>query len=232
MLLDLWNSYLYEPLLNALIWIYNGWAEGNMGWSVVYLTVLLRLALLPLTLLSFRNDARNVDLNEEIDKLAGEFKYDPVLQKEEVRRRLKAKKIRPWAKALSLGIQGLVLLLLYQVFVGGITGERLVKVLYSFVDFPGTINRMFYGFDLLASHTYFWPGIVGIWLFLEVYRGLKKQKRTFKRGDLFYLVLFPLGVFLFLWAIPMVKSIFVLSSMIFSFIVRITIQPFFRNKKK
>ena len=231
MLLEFWNIYLYEPVFNFLIWIYNNWADGNMGWAVIYLTVSLRLMLLPLTILSERNKAKNAEVEQEIAQLAKDFHYDRVAQKQEIRRRLKLRRIQPWAKALSLGVQALVFLLLYQVFISGITGQRMLKTLYSFVDFPGTINNIFYGFNLKAAHDVFWSGIVGIWLLLEIYISFKKRSNNLSRRDLFYFIFFPLGVFIFLWALPMVKSLFILTSMVFSFAVHMVLKPFFRPKK-
>ena len=35
MILNLWNDLLYQPLFNFLIWIYNTWTDGNLGWAVV-----------------------------------------------------------------------------------------------------------------------------------------------------------------------------------------------------
>lgn len=190
-MLEIWNTYLYQPVFNFLIWIYNNWADGNMGWAVIYLTISLRVLILPLTIISERNAARNAEVEEELTKLASEFKYDRVAQKQEIRRRMKQRRVQPWAKALSLGIQALVFVLLYQVFIGGITGLRMLKTLYHFVDFPGEINRMFYGFDLKAMHDIFWSGIVGVWLLLEVYLGSRKKPGGATRGDLFYFLFFP-----------------------------------------
>ncbi len=229
--MEIWNTYLYEPVFNFLIWIYNNWADQNMGWAVIYLTASLRLLLLPLTILSERNKAKNEEVTQEINKLAKEFHYDRVAQKQEIRRRLKLRRVQPWAKALSLAVQALVFLLLYQVFISGITGQRMLKTLYSFVDFPGTINSIFYGFNLKAAHDIFWSGIVGLWLLAEIYIGFKKRKGDLRRGDLFYFIFFPLAVFIFLWALPMVKSLFVLTSMVFSFAVHILLKPFFSQKK-
>lgn len=202
-----------------------------MGWAVIYLTATLRLLLLPLTILSERNKAKNAEVHEEINKLAKDFHYDHVAQKQEIRRRLKLRRVQPWAKALSLAAQALVFVLLYQVFISGIAGQRILKTLYSFVDFPGTINNIFYGFNLKASHDIFWSGIVGLWLLIEIYIEFQPRKKNLRRGDLFYFIFFPLGVFIFLWALPMVKSLFVLTSMAFSLIVHIMLKPFFSQKK-
>ncbi len=202
-----------------------------MGWAVVYLTIALRVLILPLTIIGERNTAKNEEVEAEIVKLAKEFHYDKVQQKQEIRRRLKHRRVQPWAKALSIAIQALVFILLYQVFINGITGVRMLRTLYPFVDFPGEINRMFYGFDLKKTHDIIWSGIVGIWLALEIYVGFRK-KRSLHRGDLFYFLFFPVGVFFFLWILPMVKSLFVMTSMAFSLVVHVMVHPFFVSNKK
>lgn len=232
MLAELWNVYLYQPVFNALIWIYNNWAGQNMGVAVIYLTIGLRILLLPLTVITERNRAENKETEAEVLRLNKEFHYDPVLQKEEIRRQLKKRKIKPWAKTLNIAVQALVFILLYQVFISGIAGEKMARTLYYFVDFPGRINQIFYGFDLLATHDALWAGIVGAWLAVEIYIGFLLRKDTLAKGDLFYFVLFPLFVFFFLWILPMVKSLFILTSMLFSAIVGGFLGMLFRPRKK
>ena len=125
----IWNDLLYQPLFNILIWLYNNTAGQNLGWAVVYLTIMLRVILLPLTIIAERNKIRDEQVGEEIKKLEKEFHNDSAQLKDEVRQVVKANKINPWAKASSLGIQLLVLVLLYQVFLQGITGEKLLRTL-------------------------------------------------------------------------------------------------------
>ncbi|MFH1286311.1 MAG: YidC/Oxa1 family membrane protein insertase [Candidatus Magasanikbacteria bacterium] len=220
MIIEIWNTYLYEPMFNLLIWMYNNWTEESLGWAVIYLTIMLRIALLPFTVISERSKIKNQDLYEDVEKLAKEFQNDPVLQKEEIRKALKNRKVQPWAKSIALGIQALFLVLLYQVFLRGVTGEKVLRVLYDSIEFPGVINTYFYGFDLGARHDVISAGIVACWLAIEIYLGTRKAKAGVMRADLAYFILFPLTVFLFLFFLPMVKALFVLTSMVFTGIVR------------
>jgi len=226
-----WNDFLYQPLFNFLIWIYNTWTDGNLGWAVVYLTILLRVVLLPFTLITERNQIRNEALVDEVRAIEKAYAKDPVLKKQEVRRILKKRRVQPWAKVVTIGVQVLVLVLLYQVFLRGITGEKILKILYPTVDFPGTINTDFYGFDLGARHDWLWAGAVGLFLFLEVYLELQKRKRGLGKGDLAYGVLFPAFVFLLLWWLPMVKSLFILTSILFSVIIGWFSRSLFRKRQ-
>src|SRR3989344_3865333 len=130
----LWNTYLYQPLFNTLIWIYNNFTAQNFGWAVVYLAILVRVVLLPFTIMEERNKIRNLRLVDAVKEVERGYKSDPILKKEEIRKVLKKRKVQPWLTVVVLGAQLLVLVLLYQVFLQGITGERVFRTLYSFVD--------------------------------------------------------------------------------------------------
>lgn len=230
--MTIWNDILYQPLFNVLIWIYNNWTTQNMGWAVVYLTILLRIALIPLSIIQISNQKRNEALLQEMKKVDAEFKNDQVMKKQQIRELLKKRKVSPWAKFLSLGIQGLVLVLLYQVFLQGISGEKILKTLYTFIDFPGTINTQFFGFDLRMRHDVVWPLLVSLGIFLENYTEYRQRKLSFTKADLSYFTLFPLAIFFILWMLPMVKSLFVLTSIIFSAIFDSILSHVFRPQEK
>ncbi|HLD31678.1 MAG TPA: YidC/Oxa1 family membrane protein insertase [Patescibacteria group bacterium] len=225
----IWHDFLYQPLFNLLIWIYNNWTEANLGWAVVYLTILLRLVLLPFTLISEKDRVKNEQVAKEIKRLNRELINDQVLKKEEIRRLLKQKKVKPWSKMVVLLIQILVLVLLYQVFLRGITGDKIMKILYPFIEFPGKINTNFYGFELGQSHDIVWPGFVALLLILEIYFHYRKQKIGLNKADLAYFLIFPLFSFFALWILPMVKSVFILTSILFSAIIHQFSTVFFRG---
>ncbi len=186
-----------------------------MGWAVVWLTIFLRIVLLPFTIISERNALKQKEVEAQAVLAAKAFKNDPIAQKEEVRRIMQKNHVSPWAKAMALGFQILVFILLYQVFIRGITGDRIVKILYPWIDFPGKINVYFYGFNIGATHDAFWAGLAGIYLFISIYLS-EVSHREKDRSKVTFLFLFPLFTFALLWYLPMVKSIFILTTMIFS----------------
>lgn len=228
---NLWHNYLYQPVFNFLIWIYNNWTDMNFGWAVVYLTIILRILLLPFSLINERNRVKNAQIEDGIRKLEKEYHTDAIQRKEEIRRLLKQQRVQPWARVIVLGVQLLVLILLYQVFLRGITGEKILSILYPWVDFPGYIETNFYGFELGEVRTFVWPGIVAVWLFAEIYVDLHKKGKI-KKKDLMFFLLFPTFVFVILWYLPMVKSLFILTSMAFSFIVAVPSKAIFSAEPK
>ncbi len=227
----IWITFLYQPLFNVLIWIYNNIAGKNMGWAVIWLTIFLRLALLPLTIISERNAYKEINAETEAAEAAKAFKHDPIARKEIVRKIIKKNKISPWAKVATLLIQVLTLILLYQVFVRGMSGEKIFKFLYYFNDFPGKINNNFYGFDIGRVHDWIWSGAAAIYLFFGILIE-NRHRKTWTSAEVTFLIIFPVFTFGLLWVLPMVKSLFILTSMMFSDTIRLLRIAFFPIKKE
>lgn len=230
LLVEIWNNFLYIPLFNSLIWLYNNWGKENLGYAVIILTVALRVVLLPLSVVSERNKFRYRLLDQELAETQKAYKDDRVLLKEQVRGLLKKYKVKPWAKTLVLGIQALVLVLLYQVFIHGITYSKL-NVLYPFVIRPEVINTKFYGFELGLRDAR-WAGLVGLVLFLEIYLDQRRRKAKVSRNEQIYAIFFPVMSFLILYALPMVKSVFILTSLAFSYTLSMFRWAFYPAKKE
>ncbi len=216
-LVYIWNTFLYIPLFNALIWLYNGPAGENLGYAVIYLTVILRVFLLPLSFASARSQLRYQMMEQKFVELKKSYKEDTVKLKEEARKLMKKYRVSPWAKGLSIFIQGLVLVLLYQVFIHGIAYSKL-NVLYPSVARPELINTDFYGFNI-GDHSALWAFGVGFVLFVEIYFDQKKHAEGLTTNDYIYAILFPLMSALILWSLPMVKSLFILTTLAFSYIL-------------
>lgn len=231
MIIEFWNQFLFVPLFNVLIWIYNNVAEQNFGWAVVCLTLFIRFVLLPFSIIGEINDRKNKELEKELEKIMKSYKHDPVLQKEEIRKELKTKKVSAWAKVVVIFIQALVFFLLYKVFVTGISGEKMLYFLYFWNDFPGTINTSFLGFELAKRHDIFWPILVALLLAFEIYLDLIKKSRKLEKRDLFFFILYPTAIFLFLWWLPLVKAVFFFVTILFSLILKNILDILFNKEK-
>lgn len=226
---DLWNTYLYEPMFNVLIWLYNNWAKESFAVAVILLTVGIRLVLLPFSIISERNKVRYDRLQESMDRIKKDFKNDLIAQREAIRKAFKEEKVSPWAKAIMIIVLALSFLLLYQVFIRGLTGERL-NILYSWNFRPGKINTDFLGWDI-SKHSIVWPAIVALVLFIEITLKQWPNRSSLTRPDLLYRILFPFFTAFLLWLLPMVKSIFILTSLSFSYFLMLLRRIFFPPEK-
>ena len=186
-----------------------------MAAAVIILTVLLRILLLPLSIISERNKDKYSKIESQIAKLGEQFKNDPEQKKERIRVLLQENEVNYWAKAFLLSIQGFMLILLYQVFLGGFNAPQLQE-LYAWVTRPDYVNTQFFSFDI-AQHDWRWSALVAILLFLEI--RVSHAGKKVSTGDAWYIFGFPLMTFLVLSALPMAKSLFILTSMLFSFMI-------------
>jgi membrane protein insertase Oxa1/YidC/SpoIIIJ len=231
MLADIWFTFFFQPLFNILIYIYNTIANNNLGWAVIWLTIFLRIFLLPFSFISERNSYKQKKVEAEAKKVAQAFRGDPVAMQEEFRMIVKKNKISPWAKVLVLGVQVLVIVLLYQVFIQGITGERVIKLLYPIIDFPGNINVLFYGFNVGQTGVASWAFVAAAYLMVVIFleHGIRKE---WTKPEAVYLFLFPLMTFTALWYLPMVKSLFILTTMMFSTILSLVGKVIFPREQE
>ena len=213
-----WNQYLYVPLFNFLVWLYQTYGFYNLGLAVIILTILLRIALLPFTILAERGKIISQELTIKVKEIERDFASDPVKKKIAIRKFLKKKRVRPWAKAIVLGIQGVTLVLLYQVFVGGISTEEKLHLLYPSVPRPDFINTSFLWADI-AKPELVLPAIVAGYIFAEIFILQLNRREELTRREQIYSMLFPAFSFLILAFLPSVKSIFILTSLVFSSII-------------
>ncbi|MFH1098712.1 MAG: YidC/Oxa1 family membrane protein insertase [Candidatus Uhrbacteria bacterium] len=209
-----WHDVLFQPLLNALFFLYNEASGENLGIAVIELTVAIRLILLPFSIVSERKQARLESLSREVGEIRQHYRNDSVRQREEARKLFRRYRVYPWAKMVVLGVQILVLILLYQTFIGGLRIERLHD-LYPFVRHPDFVNTFFLGFNV-ATRNVWWAIAVGVFLFVEIAFAQQQRRNTLGRRDFVYRYAFPVAAALVLTRLPMVKSIFILTSMFFS----------------
>lgn len=200
-----------------------------MGYAVIIMTVMLRVCLLPLSIISERDVNRQKQVEQEALQAAKSFKNDPVAKKEEARRIIRKHRVSPWAKVVSLTIQGLMLILIYQVFVGGMVGDRTVNILYEHNELTNKVNLDFYGFDISKRKDFVWAGVCALYLFVSILIN-EISRKDLDKSELYFLFLFPLFIFLFLYYLPMVKALFILTSMVFSDILRVLRLIFFPVK--
>lgn len=213
-----WNQYLYIPLYNFLIWLYLNYSAYNLGVAVIILTILLRLLLMPFTILVERGKIIGEAAERAVREIQRDFANDPVKQRHFIRRYLKRNKLRPWAKAVVLGVQGLVLVLLYQVFIGGINTQEKIPLLYSWIPRPDFINTQFFWFDI-AQRNFFLAAIVAGYIFAEILIGQWEEKVKPTQQEQTFALFFPVMTFLVLAWLPSVKSLFILTSLLFSTII-------------
>jgi YidC/Oxa1 family membrane protein insertase len=142
MLSNIWNTILYQPLLNALAFLVSIIPGGDVGLAVIVLTILVKIILFPLSQKSIESQAQMNILAPELNKIkaSGASKEEQARQTFEL---YKQHKTNPFSGCLLVLIQIPIIFALYYVFFKGINFES--GLLYSFVHVPENINMIFLG---------------------------------------------------------------------------------------
>jgi len=164
-IVNLFNTVLYLPLFNALIWLYNNVSFGDLGIAIVILTVLIRFILYPFSKKAISSQKSITALQPEIKKIQKESQ-----NKEEQARQMmelyKKHKVNPMAGCLPILIQLPILIALYRVFFAGLDMGRL-EGLYSFIQRPETINFVFLGLVDLSKRSIVFAFLAGALQFFQ-----------------------------------------------------------------
>lgn len=142
MLLNIWDTVLYGPLLNALAFLVSIVPGGDVGIAVIILTLIVKTILFPLSQRSIESQIKMNLLAPELKKIKnnGSSKEEQAKQTFEL---YKHHKTNPFSGCLLVLIQIPVIFALYYVFLKGIDFQS--GLLYSFIDAPKYINMVFLG---------------------------------------------------------------------------------------
>lgn len=162
----LFNEVLYKPLYNALIIFYNIIPGHDLGIAIIILTVLLRLALHPLSKKAIASQRRLQEIQPEIQTLQEKYKKDPQKQAAVIMEFYREKKISPMSGCLPLLIQLPLLIALYQVFLAGLSSNGLSN-LYDFVAMPDMISPITMGILDLSKSNIILAAIAGAAQFVQ-----------------------------------------------------------------
>src|SRR3989344_5024715 len=156
---NIFHSFLVIPILNILIGLYklllSVGIPGALGFSLILLTVLIRLVLHPLTVTQIKSAKKLGQLKPELDKLSGKYKNDKQRLHQEQLKLYQQAGINPAAGCLPLLLQMPILIALYNLFFQLLTNGNMAKVVTEVnkvVYFPflriSTFDLNFFGMDL------------------------------------------------------------------------------------
>lgn len=143
----LFNLFIYQPLYNTLVFLYNIIPGGDFGIAIIAITILLRALLIPVYKKQIQSQKQLQILQPKIKEIQQKFKNDKEKQTKELMELYKTHKTNPFSGCLPLIIQLVFLIAIYQILItisnSGLTIDP--AKLYSFVPNPGKINHLFIG---------------------------------------------------------------------------------------
>ncbi len=173
-MLSLFNEIFYRPIFNALIFIYNSVAFGDLGIAIILLTVLIRVVLFPLFHKTMKHQTEMQRLGPEIKKIQDSHKDNKEKQAQALLEFYRRNKINPFSGFFLLIPQILVFIALYTVFLKGIS-EKTLEHLYGFVAAPSEVSGVFLGLIDLNNPNILIVGLAAVAQFFQGKLSLPKK---------------------------------------------------------
>jgi len=149
----MFNALLSQPLFNGLIFFYK--LFGNLGWAIIFLTILIRLLMIPLTLPSLKAASKLKEIAPEIERLKKKYANDKQGFAKAQIELYRKYGINPASGCFPQIIQLVILVALYQAFTRVLRpdGNMAVKInefLYPFLRLPAetVVNTRFFYLEL------------------------------------------------------------------------------------
>ena len=237
---NFFHTIFYIPIESGLMFFYN-LTVHNLGLSIILLTLVIRLLLIPLTLPSLRSAKKMKEIKGEVDAVKKKHKGNPKKLQEEQLQLYKKHGINPAIGCLPLLIQLPILFFLYRV---------LLDVLNS-----QAVNAQFLFFNLKEPDQYFvLPVLAAVSQFIlsfmmspDSQEKKDKNKDKEKKGENFAdslssalqtqnLYIMPLLWFFLLLKMPSGIGVYWVSSTIFGFFQQLIfigpgrLEKFFKKK--
>jgi YidC/Oxa1 family membrane protein insertase len=224
---NLFITVIYQPFLNILVffyWLMDMLTRGHpdMGVAVIFLTIVIRILLLPLSLSEERSEEDRRQLMKRMHEIETEFVADPVRQLEERKKLFKRNPKVIVAETISLFVQAGIALMLWKMFETGLPGED-IHLIYPFmpkVALP--FNLIFLGkYDL--THTNFTLNFLqSLMIFIVETTSILTSPYPPMKGEVVRLQLvLPVVSFLVFLRLPAGKKVFVITTLIISFFLLI-----------
>src|SRR3989344_7751372 len=219
-MISVYNEILYRPLFNAMVFLQSVIPGGDLGLTIVVLTVIIRILFTPLSLKTIKSQQSLKELSPKIEEIKAKFKDNKTAQSGAILKLYKENNVNPLSGCLPLLIQLPILIALYQVFIKGITEESLV-LLYSFISAPETVGHSFLGvFDVVKnSHTL--TLIAGGLQFIQSKQSMALQSNSGPNKELAalskqMLYFFPIMIIIIGWNLPTGLILYWITTTVFS----------------
>src|SRR3989339_1037444 len=142
--MDIFHTFLYQPIFNLLVFLYNLIPGADVGFAIIALTVIIKMILWPFMNKSLQSQKALQQIQPKIEALKEKHKDNKEALATEMMELYQQEKVNPLSSCLPILLQLPVLIALYQVLLNGFGAEQMSN-LYPFIQNPGSMNHMFLG---------------------------------------------------------------------------------------
>jgi len=229
----LYTTFIHQPLLNLLVFFYNTIAFHDLGFAIIFLTILVRLILFPLFHKSMRTQTIMQELQPKVKKIQDEHKHDLKKQSETMMALYREHNVNPFSGFLLLIVQLPLLIALYRIF-GSKFDPKIFAELYSFVQVPANFHQSFLGLINLGSKNMIIVALAAIAQYFQGKLGLRelgKGSEANPAAGAARTMVFvgPAITLIFLMYLPAAVALYWLTTSAFTIIQQIIINKNLRN---
>ncbi len=175
---DLFHTYIYLPLYNALIYLIHTVPFADVGLAVIALTILVKILLLPLAYKASVMQQKMKKIAPQIEEIKAQYKDDRQTQTLKIMELYKENNIRPLFSILVIFAQIPVILGLYWVFSKGGLPSINSELLYDFVKKTVTEpNMLFLGIIDMSRRSIILAVLVAITQFFATHKTMPKPEK-------------------------------------------------------
>lgn len=213
----MFTAIIYRPLLNLTVLLYGSVGFGDLGFTIILMTVLVRVAMLPLSLKTARSQRAMAELAPETERIKEQYKGDKNAQSEAMMKLYKERGVNPLSGCLPLLIQFPLLIGLYKVFLGVFAAGAL-DLLYAWVPRPDAIQNISFGFLNVSEPAWVLAILAGVLQFIQARLSLTTQPQTQQTAAMNRQMAYFLPVIIVVigWNLPAGLSLYWVATTLFS----------------
>lgn len=142
MITQLFNEIVFKPILNLLIFVYQ--YVGDFGITIIFITIILKLILFPLTRKSYESQRALAKIQPHLRELQEKYKNNKEKLALETMNLYRQLNVKPFGFFIPFIIQIVVLIALYRVILISVQ-NGFQNFLYSFTPSANKISLLFLG---------------------------------------------------------------------------------------
>ena len=166
----IWHTIFFDPVYNGLVFFIDTIPGGDVGLSIIAITIVVKMILLPLSLKAAKTQKVLRDIDPKLKEIKERLKDKREEQARAIMDLYKEAGINPFSSIFLMLLQIPIIIALYfSVSRGG--GVALpdinIDILYSFVPIPEHASMMFLGLIDVAAKSWPLAALAGITQFLH-----------------------------------------------------------------
>lgn len=180
-----WHTFFFDPIYNGLVFFIDAIPGGDVGLSIIAITVLVKVFLLPLSIKAAKMQKTMRELDPKLKELKEKYKDDREGLARATMALYREVKLNPFSGIFLVFLQIPIIFALYfSVYSGG--GQPLpninIESLYSFIPTPETVDMIFLGIVDIASKSWPLAVLAGLTQFIHAQLSLPKPEPR-KEGE-------------------------------------------------